>query len=212
MDFLRMNSTTGYFISFLISIFSPMLLIIWYIRNTGKRDAFLFHEINLKIWILSFLLCISIFLLLIAFKGRPIMVMHKNEIPYLIYLLGPLLCSPVIEEIIFRGLLLKQLLLKIIPWISIVITSILFALPHFSSFERILNALLCGIVLGFIYYKTDKLVVCILFHSLFNVLTSITGFINNYSLTLQISSFILAITLSIFAIRGFCKNRYIENK
>jgi membrane protease YdiL (CAAX protease family) len=72
------------------------------------------------------------------------------------------------EELFFRGSLQKVLLRWIkTPWLSILISSFVFALMHLNFF-KILPIFTLGIMLGTVYYVTRNLWYCILIHFLNN--------------------------------------------
>ena len=75
--------------------------------------------------------------------------------------------APLFEEIIFRGLLLRNILKKIKPWKAILITALLFAFVHFNLYQ-FTTAFLLGLLLGWAYYKTRSLYVVILGHGIHN--------------------------------------------
>jgi membrane protease YdiL (CAAX protease family) len=90
-------------------------------------------------------------------------------------LINIVLIAPALEELVFRGGIQKTLRRTFSPRISIVITSIIFALVHFSTEQGLGNiALLISIFilscyLGFIYEKRQTLVAPFIVHMLFNL-------------------------------------------
>lgn len=68
--------------------------------------------------------------------------------------------APVVEEVVFRGAILRRLLqcqsLKG-HWMAIFITSLAFAAVH-ANLSQGVNALLIGLVLGWLYYRTNSIV------------------------------------------------------
>lgn len=72
------------------------------------------------------------------------------------------------EEVIFRGCL-QQVFTRIArnAWVGIIITSLLFSAIHLS-FYGFLPRLFLGILLGYIFYKSDNIWLCILIHFLNN--------------------------------------------
>jgi membrane protease YdiL (CAAX protease family) len=203
---LTFASTISYCISFIIFLTFTILFVNWYIKRTGNRTTFAIKNIHWKIGLWSLLLCFSQFLLITVLLGNPYW-KTKNDmsISFFIFSFGAVFCGPVVEEIVFRDLLQKQILKKIAPWLSILITSVLFSLVHYHSIARILPAFLVGIFCGIIYYKTDKLIICILFHALYNLIASMIQFRFDYDPIMQIASLILATGLSVYAIRSLLK-------
>jgi uncharacterized protein len=77
-------------------------------------------------------------------------------------------CAPVWEETMFRGFLLPSLARYLPPWGAIIVTSLVFALVHFSK-EGFLPLLVLGVVFGGVYVRTLNLLPAVLLHSLWNV-------------------------------------------
>ena len=89
------------------------------------------------------------------------------------------------EEIVFRGFLLRKLMDSYKFWIANTITALLFVSIHFPiwfykdlfEFSYLLNGItttfVLGIILGFIYKKSNSLWSVIIVHSLYNLLVSL---------------------------------------
>ena len=74
------------------------------------------------------------------------------------------LLAPLSEELVFRGAVLRSLLKwKSNPWIGIVISAFLFALIHMNPVQMP-HAFLIGLLLGWMYYRTDSIVPGIVYH------------------------------------------------
>lgn len=74
--------------------------------------------------------------------------------------------APLAEEVVFRGAILRTLLgimSKKNHWVAIFISAALFGLAHFNA-AQFINALLMGLLLGWMYYRTGSLVPGILLH------------------------------------------------
>lgn len=81
--------------------------------------------------------------------------------------------APVLEEILFRGILLRGLLQKgINPAVAIILSSVLFGLAHMNPWQ-FLGAGILGSIFAFIYYRTKSLWMCIFLHSLNNTISFI---------------------------------------
>ncbi|MBT3209013.1 MAG: CPBP family intramembrane metalloprotease [Bacteroidetes bacterium] len=73
------------------------------------------------------------------------------------------IAAPVLEELIFRGIILDGLLKKYSPVKSIIISSLLFGIVHLNPWQ-FLGAFIFGIFSGWIYYRTNKLILTIIMH------------------------------------------------
>lgn len=109
---------------------------------------------------------------------------------------------PIVEEIGFRGILLGGLLnSRCRPWLAIIISAIVFALFHMSPL-KIASTILFGIILGWLYWRTDSLILCIFIHVVNNSLCAVFSFIDlsiqPHSIcliTFSVSLFLLALGL-----------------
>lgn len=83
-------------------------------------------------------------------------------------LLAICVLGPICEEIVFRGGVMKPLLQrKVNPWTAIWVSAIIFAVVH-GNLVQMIYALMVGLVMGIIYYRTASL-----------ILTSVAHIINN---------------------------------
>ena len=74
------------------------------------------------------------------------------------------LLAPLVEELVFRGAILRALLRwKSNPWIGIVISSVMFSAIHLNP-AQMPHAFLIGILLGWMYYRTDSIVPGVVYH------------------------------------------------
>lgn len=77
--------------------------------------------------------------------------------------------SPIVEELVFRGLFLNKLKIIIPASFAIIITSLLFASLH--SFGSIFSAFIFGICMAILYLKSENIIVPIFAHFLNNVIS-----------------------------------------
>lgn len=87
--------------------------------------------------------------------------------------LGIVAFGPMLEEVLFRGLLLTALLWFWRPWIAVFAAALLFAALHFNLLQ-IMPAVLMGIILGTVYARTGSLVLCWLGHAIYNAQVGMT--------------------------------------
>ena len=83
--------------------------------------------------------------------------------------------APILEEILFRGIILDGFLKNYSPTKAIIWSAIIFGLVHMNPYQFI-AATLIGILMGWIYWRTGSLWLCILIHFLNNSL----GFFLNW--------------------------------
>lgn len=86
--------------------------------------------------------------------------------------------APIIEEIIFRGAILKELKAKINnKYAPIIIQAVLFGIYHLNLRQAIYGTI-CGIFLGIIANKEDNLINTIIMHCSFNIIGVILSYSN----------------------------------
>lgn len=81
--------------------------------------------------------------------------------------------APVVEEFMFRGVLLKRMIAKTSMWGGILISSLLFGILHLD----IIGAFLFGVVASLLYVRTNNLLVPILLHIINNSLAAAALFL-----------------------------------
>ena len=83
-----------------------------------------------------------------------------SSLGYFVIALG----APLVEELVFRGAVLRALLRwKSNPWVGIIISSVLFAASHMNPVQMP-HAFLVGLLLGWMYYRTDSIVPGVVYH------------------------------------------------
>lgn len=124
------------------------------------------------------------------------------------------LMGPFVEELLFRGIIMNRLLEKNIkPNFAISITAILFALFHLNPAQMI-GALIVGLFVGYLAYKTNCIYYSILTHCVYNTLCYIQHYLLGYdSKTIELvnGNWIIYILLAILCIYigNFILNNYL---
>lgn len=90
---------------------------------------------------------------------------------------GALLIAPVLEEIIFRGIVLKGLLSSYGTKKAILLAAFIFAVFHGAP-SQAFGALILGLFFGWIYYKTQSLGTTILLHFVTNAAGLLGSYLN----------------------------------
>ncbi|APY10888.1 hypothetical protein BWZ22_06385 [Seonamhaeicola sp. S2-3] len=194
---------------------------IYYVVNKKNNIKVRFNfKIDKSIIILSLILLT--YLVLISPISH---LFHKNFIPSKTRLISIVILTPVFEEIIFRGVILKGLLVSYKPNKSIIISSILFSLEHLiftnliGASLNMLWALISGLFLGYVYFKTKSVGMVIILHALNNGLVILENLLQyhvnhhkNSFLTYiydNFSVYFYCLSLILFA---YLINRLISNK
>jgi len=91
-----------------------------------------------------------------------------------LFVIHALVAAPVIEEILYRRIFLHLFLRQYAPWAAIILSSILFVIPHVPTIiypELFIPYLINGLFLGLVYYKTESVLLCIISHFIMNIIT-----------------------------------------
>lgn len=152
----------------------------WIVYNTRKRKAKV-GSFNLKIHnprILPLLLLVSIALVFGIISPLSYLIPMSESIKQSLMETGNqrgiftfilmVIAAPVLEELIFRGIILDGLIMKYSPMKSILISSLLFGIVHLNPWQFLAGFIL-GIFIGWIYCKTKSLAYSIIIHSATNL-------------------------------------------
>ena len=215
---IQRHTTIDYVAAVFIAVSFAVVLFMLYVKWAGW-DTFRWKGISWKIWLWTFLLCISQLLFVFTVFGYPVW-LNENNITYgavtqinlndhIINSFNGIFCYSIITAMLYRGLLQKQISKFLSPWLSISIVTLVMMLANYNFLPNLLPAFLSGIFVGIIYHKTDKLILCIFYQSFFTFIYSIT----RYSLKLDwiLLFFVLAIALTVFTIRGFLRDTAKNN-
>ena len=111
--------------------------------------------------------------------------------------------GPIMEEICFRGLILDGLLkTRCRPWLAILISALLFALLHGLG-ANFVTALLFGILVGWLYWRTGSIIPGIIIHITNNSLTAID--ISNQANAFYLIILVVGLVLLAFGLWWFWK-------
>lgn len=173
------------------SLIIDSLTIIFAIRFFNVDINEQLNKVRLKTIVLFTILAILIFLLILPlvnpfdfFKKLAnhkitghhfnLMIFEKpdfNNIPYFFLMV---IITPIIEEILYRGIILNLFLKKYSVKISLIVSSLIFAFIHLR-FIGIGYLFLYGLLFGFAYYKTKSLFTSILLHFIINLMAVTTS-------------------------------------
>lgn len=83
-------------------------------------------------------------------------------------LIGAVVFAPILEEVIFRGIILNKWAEKSTNVRALVLSSLVFGLLHFNTF--VIPQFIGGLIYGLVFLKTKKLIYPIFMHMLYNLL------------------------------------------
>ena len=102
-----------------------------------------------------------------------------NSSNSLVYILSAIFIGPFLEEVLFRGIILKGLLSNYSPKKAILISAIIFGLIHGQP-SMIPGAICFGLLFGYIYYKTNSIGITILLHAATNLFGAFASYLNHH--------------------------------
>jgi len=126
--------------------------------------------------------------------------LYSNTSNILVGIISTVLLGPIIEELLFRGVIYNNLKLKYSIKKSMIITTILFSLSHFTLIQ-IIYTLIFGMFLNKVYEKYQNIKYVIILHMVSNLVTTLI------SLFIIKDYFIVNIILLIVSILYLLKNK-----
>ncbi|MBN1892710.1 MAG: CPBP family intramembrane metalloprotease [Clostridiales bacterium] len=88
------------------------------------------------------------------------------------YSISVTLLVPIVEELIFRGIILQEFLSTMKPVVAVILTSAVFAIVHVQPIQ-VGYAFLCGVVISAVYVLSHSIFLTILLHSVYNFFGSV---------------------------------------
>jgi membrane protease YdiL (CAAX protease family) len=102
---------------------------------------------------------------------------HRDAATVVLFFVGAVVFAPLVEELLFRGVLLRSLLRKVTPATAVLISAVIFALVHYIGDPNTLPFLPAltglGAVLALVALRTGDLSASIFIHAGFNLTTTI---------------------------------------
>ncbi|GAB6088474.1 CPBP family intramembrane glutamic endopeptidase [Spirochaeta dissipatitropha] len=95
------------------------------------------------------------------------MLMELMPKSMIVRLLLMAVCVPIIEEILYRGVVLGQLVRKMRPGYAVLVSAVIFGAIHLDPFQSLYTFFL-GLFLGWFYLRTRNLRLTIWIHVVFN--------------------------------------------
>jgi membrane protease YdiL (CAAX protease family) len=188
------------------------LYLMFYLKNRGKNE-FKINFSESRIIILSLLMTFASLYLINSFVHyKEILNGHLFTIDWrfnwmiengngiflnVIFLIMTVLYTPLIEEILFRGLIQKYLLQRLSPLWAILIATVIFSLSHFEL-SKVPYTFVGGLLYGIIYFKTKKLIIPILCHCCWNLNDTFVTFSLQKTNTQSILTLLIVLLATVF--------------
>lgn len=180
---------TGWYqaLAYVITFTTPILFFDFLIaRKDGGKLNFDFSTKPFRVYLLIFPMMFGMMLVadyntqLIPTKGDFLGSLYKMYIeefsklmkePITLVIMTVIL-APILEEILFRGIIMKGMLNNgVKPATAIVLSAFIFGVVHFNPWQ-FAGAMLLGLVLGLVYYKTKSLLMSVLLHAFNNFISA----------------------------------------
>lgn len=169
-------------IQFIFDYIVPMMIVIWIgirlRRKNGDKSLNIFTGAPTSIFLLSVPVIIVLSMLIDPLMEWINMSPSMKKIfedafkPTLINNFMAVVAAPILEELLFRGVILDGLLKNYDPRKAIVISALLFGLIHMNPWQFI-DAFTGGLVMGWLYWKTGSLLLCMWMHFMNNIISTV---------------------------------------
>lgn len=93
--------------------------------------------------------------------------------PFLVTLIIGGILAPIVEEILFRGMLLKGLIRKYSLKKSAIVGGVMFSILHLPDIQNVLAIIVGSIVYSFVYAYTESIVPTIILHMSYNTIATL---------------------------------------
>ncbi len=166
-EIMGISLTYGYIIPMALTVLLTILL-------AKIRPRFNFRPVYLHLFPL--VLAGGFFLLLVEEGILELMPSPDDEFKFMVELIRQhpklafltiAVAAPFLEEMLFRGIILKFLLKKYPPRTAIIFSALIFGAYHLNPWQFV-GATLIGLYLGYIYWRTGSLFYPVLLHFLNN--------------------------------------------
>ncbi len=172
--------------SVIIAVFSNALSIVGFaifyskIRNTTLFERAEIRPTSFKVGLNSATLGISSQIVIILILNSLLKVIPKSwqdmlsdqnapilNVSMAMQIVYTVIMAPLLEEILFRGLMLGALKKEMPSWVAIAISALAFGAAHGNPIG-IIYATLFGVLLGWVFIRTKSILPCIILHMGFN--------------------------------------------
>ena len=217
-----------YNLSAAISAAIVLIILIFFRRQANKKQTdkdmtkkggqicLLFFETILLLLLLSNILNISPIINRSDTFNEYLNVLKSSPVIFL--LLNTVVMSPLIEEIMFRGIALEQLKGEFKDVTAVIISALLFGIVH-QNIVQFIYAFVGGVLFGVIYLLSNSLLCTYILHALVNLITVVRTY-NNIIYTWEsnknnfyietIVIAIISIVLATIALRRVITNKEIR--
>lgn len=174
---ILLDNLAGQDMSFFVSYVCPMGAAFWYAHSKRIVPRYTVDKISFKAVILVAVAAVAIQFGIISPLVSLIpmpefiqdMILELTRQSGFFTFLSVVIAAPVLEELVFRGIILDGLLTRYSPLKSILLSSMLFGVFHLNPWQFI-TAFILGLFSGWVYYETRSLTLSIVIHFVNNLL------------------------------------------
>lgn len=166
-------------IYYLVQMVPPIAYVAWLRRKAGRPNAIRLGagkvHLPMLLWGVVVLLASSVVL-------EPLLLLFPKEdyqnVTNMVGLggwaiLSVVVCAPILEEILFRGLVFESCRERFGNGSAVFISALLFGLVHGVPMQ-IINAFIVGLIFGYVYLRTGSLLSVIILHAINNAIAYIS--------------------------------------
>lgn len=164
------------FVSYLVQFSLTIGLLLFYRRSRGGEGrllkfSFKWFNAALILWgvLLVFMIGVVIEPLLDIFPDSYLEMLNQAVGRGGWAIVTTIIVAPIMEEILFRGIILESVRSRFGTMRSILISAAIFGIIHIIP-QQVINAFFVGLVLGFIYVKTESIFSVMILHAINNAL------------------------------------------
>lgn len=123
----------------------------------------------------------------------------QNTIQGIVVLFVVIVGAPIVEELLFRGVLFEEFDRIVSDKATIILTALMFGIYHFNIIQSP-NTFIMGLVLAYVYYKTRSIKAPIIIHATNNLLATMP-FIDQGFTPVGIAIYIVLLVIGIFSLK-----------
>lgn len=180
------------------------------VKKTGGKYILLAGGLGLScMLVINFALSLLPESWLMAYSEQSNMLVEGSALAIII---STMVMAPLIEELIFRGLMLSRLRKGMSDRAAVLICALIFGVAHGQILWMVYTFAL-GIVLGLVAVKSDSVVPGIVLHMVFNICGVVVPTLLGESITVEICVVMLAVgvVLTVGLLRMLLKQKNAEN-
>jgi membrane protease YdiL (CAAX protease family) len=161
------------------TLVTSALVLVWAVRRTGlpRREALPFAAVPVRLYAPLAIGMVGLGIVntellnlvnaVLPMPGALIRMFQSMSSGGLATVLAFILIAPLMEELLFRGIILGGFLRRYRPGTAVVVSAVLFGLVHLNPYQFV-SALITGLLLGWLFLRTGSLWPCFVGHALYN--------------------------------------------